>query len=73
MAHLTQRRPQNVAGDIYVDSSCIDCDTCRWMAPQVFNRQAGQSAVYHQPRGEQERELALQALLGLSHGIHWHR
>jgi glyoxylase-like metal-dependent hydrolase (beta-lactamase superfamily II)/ferredoxin len=63
MAHLTQRRPQNVAGDIYVDSSCIDCDTCRWMAPQVFNRQAGQSAVYHQPRGEQERELALQALL----------
>jgi len=63
MAHLTQRRLQNTEGDLYVDRSCIDCDTCRWMAPGIYNRQDGQSAVYHQPATEQERRLALQALL----------
>lgn len=62
MAHLKDRRPQNVEGDFYVDSTCIDCDTCRWMAPQVFSRADGMSAVHHQPRGE-ERVVALQALL----------
>jgi glyoxylase-like metal-dependent hydrolase (beta-lactamase superfamily II)/ferredoxin len=63
MAHLAKRRSENIAGDFYVDGSCIDCDTCRWMAPAVFDRQAGQSAVYHQPSGESERLAAMQALL----------
>ncbi|MGF1521049.1 MAG: MBL fold metallo-hydrolase [Leptolyngbyaceae cyanobacterium] len=63
MAHLTARRSQNVDGDIYVDSSCIDCDTCRWMAPTVFSRVDGQSVVFHQPATEPDRLLALQALL----------
>lgn len=63
MAHLRDRRPQNVAGDIYVDSSCIDCDTCRWMAPDVFTREGDQSAVFHQPNTAEERLAALQAVL----------
>jgi len=63
MAHLAQRRPENVSGDIYVDHSCIDCDTCRWMAPEVFQRVGEQSAVYHQPTNPDERLKALQALL----------
>lgn len=63
MAHLKARRSQNVAGDLYVDSSCIDCDTCRWMAPDTFSREDGQSAVYHQPQTEAERLAALQAVL----------
>jgi glyoxylase-like metal-dependent hydrolase (beta-lactamase superfamily II)/ferredoxin len=63
MAHLTQRRPENVEGSFYVDSSCIDCDTCRWMAPEVFYEVAEQSAVYHQPKDEAERLRAMQALL----------
>ncbi len=63
MAHLNQRRTQNRSGNVYVDNSCIDCDTCRWMAPDTFNRQDGQSAVYHQPQTPQARQLALQALL----------
>lgn len=63
MAHLTQRRAENVAGDFYVDRSCIDCDTCRWMAPEIFYRQGGQSAVHHQPQTEAERLHAMQALL----------
>lgn len=63
MANLKQRRSQNVEGDFYVDDTCIDCDTCRWMAPSVFHRADALSAVYHQPVAEQERIQALQALL----------
>jgi glyoxylase-like metal-dependent hydrolase (beta-lactamase superfamily II)/ferredoxin len=63
MAHATQRRPENVSGDFYVDSTCIDCDTCRWMAPEVFYEVADQSAVHHQPANEVERLRAMQALL----------
>ena len=63
MARLELKRAENVSGDFYVDSSCIDCDTCRWMASSVFNRQASQSAVYHQPQKPSERLLAMQALL----------
>ena len=63
MAHLTARRSQNSDGDLYVDSFCIDCDTCRWMAPTIFDRVDGLSAVIHQPATERDRLAALQALL----------
>ena len=63
MATLQQKRTENIDGNFYVDYSCIDCDTCRWIAPEVFNRQASQSAVYHQPATETEQLLAMQALL----------
>ncbi len=63
MATLQKKRAENVEGNFYVDSSCIDCDTCRWMASDVFNRQGEMSAVYHQPQTESERLLAMQALL----------
>lgn len=45
------RRPENVSGRAYVDSSCIDCDTCRWLAPETFSRVDNQSAVHAQPDG----------------------
>ena len=63
MATLEQKKSENIAGNFYVDSSCIDCDTCRWVAPEVFNRQTSQSAVYHQPATEKEELEAMQALL----------
>lgn len=63
MAHLNQRRPENISGNFYVDRTCIDCDTCRWMAPDVFHQAGDQSAVYHQPANETERLSAMQALL----------
>lgn len=63
MAQLTQRRSQNVKGNFYVDTTCIDCDTCRWMAPEVFKEDDDQSAVYHQPENEQQHLKAMQALL----------
>lgn len=63
MATLTERRPQNIEGDFYVDRTCIDCDTCRWVAPEVFHRAGEKSAVHHQPANEAERLQAMQALL----------
>ncbi len=63
MARLQQRRQENIEGNFYVDRSCIDCDTCRWMAPTVFHRDGDMSAVYHQPRDEAEQLQAMQALL----------
>jgi glyoxylase-like metal-dependent hydrolase (beta-lactamase superfamily II)/ferredoxin len=63
VAHLTQRRRENAAGNFYVDSTCIDCDTCRWMAPEIFSRQGEQSIVSHQPADEKEQLRAMQALL----------
>lgn len=68
MAHLTNRRSQNVTGDFYVDSSCIDCDTCRWMSPEIFSREGSQSIVFHQPLNETERLHAMQALLACPTG-----
>ncbi|XP_035540792.1 uncharacterized protein LOC118343669 isoform X2 [Juglans regia] len=34
---LKQRRPQNVDGEFFVDHTCIDCDTCQWMAPALIS------------------------------------
>jgi len=58
-----ERRPQNNDGDYYVDNGCIDCDTCRWMAPRTFERIDERSAVYSQPNSAEERLKALQALI----------
>jgi glyoxylase-like metal-dependent hydrolase (beta-lactamase superfamily II)/ferredoxin len=63
VAHLTQRRRENAEGNFYVDSTCIDCDTCRWMAPEIFSRKGEQSIVSHQPADEKEQLQAMQALL----------
>lgn len=63
MAQVKQRRAENVPGDFYVDQTCIDCDTCRWMAPEVFQQAGDQSAVYRQPTDPEQRLRAMQALL----------
>ena len=63
----SQRRPRSdcdqASGDFFVDKTCIDCDTCRWMCPSVFQRVGGASAVTRQPGSAEERLAALQALL----------
>lgn len=61
MARAELRRPENVPGPVFVDTSCIDCDTCRWMAPRTFARRGGQSAVVLQPADEAEARRAAQA------------
>jgi glyoxylase-like metal-dependent hydrolase (beta-lactamase superfamily II)/ferredoxin len=63
MADLTRRLPQNIAGDFFVDDSCIDCDTCRQIAPAHFRDHGDQSSVYQQPKTIAEITQALKALV----------
>ncbi|MEA2235859.1 MAG: hypothetical protein QOC81_583 [Thermoanaerobaculia bacterium] len=63
MAQLALRLPDNVPGDFFVDSSCIDCDACRIFAPSVFSDGGDQSSVYHQPENEEELLAAQKALI----------
>jgi glyoxylase-like metal-dependent hydrolase (beta-lactamase superfamily II)/ferredoxin len=57
------RRKENVAGAFYVDSTCIDCDLCRQIAPESFTRRGEQSAVYRQPETSAELLDASKALV----------
>jgi len=61
MAQVEKRLPQNVPGEFYVDSSCIDCDACRQIAPATFRDHGDQSSVYQQPRNPGELHRALMA------------
>lgn len=63
MAAVTQRLPENVAGDFYVDATCIDCDACRQIAPATFHDHGEQSSVYRQPETDDEKHRALMALV----------
>src|SRR5579884_1131819 len=63
MAQVDKRLAENVAGEFYVDSSCIDCDACRQIAPATFRDHGDQSSVYQQPRNPGELHRALMALV----------
>ncbi|MDQ3385053.1 MAG: MBL fold metallo-hydrolase [Actinomycetota bacterium] len=49
MARVDLRNRANVAGDWFVDTRCIDCGTCRDIAPDLFVATAGSSVVRRQP------------------------
>ena len=68
MANFTKRVPENVAGDFFVDTTCIDCDTCRQVAPAVFAEGDGHAFVHHQPQEPKSRRQALHALLSCPTG-----
>ena len=63
MANLALRLSENVPGDFFVDSTCIDCDACRQIAPETFAEETDASIVYHQPANEEETKRALMALV----------
>lgn len=63
MATLAKRKAQNIPGQIYVDSSCIDCETCRILASDIFGEDQSGSFVKKQPGTESEKLQALQALV----------
>jgi glyoxylase-like metal-dependent hydrolase (beta-lactamase superfamily II)/ferredoxin len=64
MARLSLRLPENVPGEFYVDSSCIDCGVCREMAPHTFSwSERGRSFVSAQPRGSDQQLRAAMALV----------
>ena len=63
MADLKKKLSTNVAGDFFVDSTCINCDTCRQLALATFQEKGDYSSVYSQPETEPERQDAWRALL----------
>jgi len=68
MANPKKPVPENVPGDFFVDSTCIDCDACRQIAPSVFGEAAETSFVKAQPVSSTDRRQALQALLACPTG-----
>ncbi|HEX4967858.1 MAG TPA: ferredoxin, partial [Nitrospiraceae bacterium] len=49
MADEKKRLDSNVAGNFFVDATCINCDTCRQLAPASFEEVGTFSAVTKQP------------------------
>ncbi len=68
MANFAKRVFENVLGDFFVDSTCIDCDACRQIAPAVFSQATETSYVSHQPEMPADRRAALHALLSCPTG-----
>jgi glyoxylase-like metal-dependent hydrolase (beta-lactamase superfamily II)/ferredoxin len=68
MANPKKRVPENVPGDFYVDSTCIDCDACRQIAPSVFGQASETSFVHTQPVVPTRRRQAIRALLACPTG-----
>jgi glyoxylase-like metal-dependent hydrolase (beta-lactamase superfamily II)/ferredoxin len=65
MARAAERLSENAEGEFFVDRSCIDCETCRQLAPRVFRRNdgVGQSVVGAQPATARDRRRTLMALV----------
>jgi glyoxylase-like metal-dependent hydrolase (beta-lactamase superfamily II)/ferredoxin len=63
MANAALRLPENIPGDFYVDSTCIDCDACRQIAPLTFAEDGDYSIVYQQPHNDDEIRRAMMALV----------
>jgi ferredoxin len=66
MPNPSEKVPENAPGRFYVDSSCIDCDACREMAPANFVRaeDQGYSYVAKQPETPEEEAQCKDAMEG---------
>ena len=64
MANFAERVPDNQPGPYFVDSSCIDCDTCRCISPELFRRndEEGYSYVQRQPQCSTEEQQMEEAM-----------
>lgn len=63
MADVKKRLSSNIEGPFYVDETCINCDTCRQLAPTSFSEEGDYSRVHAQPESPREWLEAYQALL----------
>jgi len=68
MADRALQVSENAEGPFFVDSTCIDCDTCRQLAPTTFADQGEYSYVHAQPRDAAEKRAALRALVACPTG-----
>jgi len=65
VARISARLSENAPGDFFVDDSCIDCQTCRIVAPRTFARsdRLGLSIVRRQPASREDGLRAAMALV----------
>ena len=56
-------RKMNVEGNLYVDYTCINCDTCLWMCPSTFSKVGAKVGVISQPTTPAEKLLAYAAMV----------
>jgi glyoxylase-like metal-dependent hydrolase (beta-lactamase superfamily II)/ferredoxin len=65
VARALARLEENAPGEFFVDDACIDCETCRILAPSVFSRsnRVGMSIVRSQPRSAEQLQRAKMALV----------
>jgi glyoxylase-like metal-dependent hydrolase (beta-lactamase superfamily II)/ferredoxin len=68
MAELSRRLAENIPGSFFVDSTCIDCDTCRQIAPATFGETGEFSFVKRQPGSFEEERAAYRALVACPTG-----
>ncbi len=61
MARTDLRHPANAEGDWFVDTRCIDCGTCRDIAPQIFGARGDGSVVSRQPAAVEDVDAWLAA------------
>src|SRR5258708_39148117 len=65
MADPRLRHPASVPGPWFVDTTCIDCDACRQLAPAVFAESDGHgpATVWRQPASAEDERAASRALV----------
>lgn len=68
MANPRKAIPENIPGDYFVDSSCINCGVSRHYASELFGDTGTCSFVRQQPRNESEEITAQRALLSCPTG-----
>ncbi len=68
MADIKKRVSINVEGEFFVDTTCINCDTWRQLAPETFGEWGDYSFVYAQPQTDGQRRKAVRALLACPTG-----
>src|SRR4051794_38454559 len=61
MARLDLRDERNAAGEWFVDTRCIDCGTCRDIAPELFTDAGGISVIARQPTDDESVDAWLAA------------
>jgi glyoxylase-like metal-dependent hydrolase (beta-lactamase superfamily II) len=53
----------NAVGDFFVDRTCIACETCAHLAPEIFEEAGAFFRVHRQPMAQREIRSATRALL----------
>lgn len=68
MADQSKRLFMNFPGEFFVDSTCINCDACRQLAPEIFSEAEDYAYVKAQPANQNEERKAARALLACPSG-----